>query len=463
MSELLVARGLAQDGAAGRARAARAARRAGRAVPARAVAHPGSPRRSSSRPATAPSSTWSARPPRRPCGAGARARRSGVALYAERNCDAARHLYRVVSRAGVDDRRRGRDPGPGQARLRAGAGRAHDRADDQQALPRRAGDRQARAHGDAISAGHASVATVAVDAARVAVGELADRHVVIVGAGENSEQVARAFHAHGVTTMFVANRRRDRAIALAAALRRRVGLVRRAARRAASAPTSSSPPPPRRTRSSGAEELAAVMEARGGRPLLLVDLAVPRDIDPACGARRRRDAAGHGRAAGAGARAPRPSAGPRRVRAEAIVEDEIQAFAGWLGRARGAADADRAARARRRDRRRPAGRERRPLGVADRARPRARRGDRARGRQAPAARADRRACATSTPSIATRGCRCCASCSGSKRRPRPTPTRPPKSAGCTGDAAPARHARAARWRSPRRARSRGCSAARSSW
>ena len=39
---------------------------------------------------------------------------------------------------------------------------------------------------------------------------------MIVGAGETSEQVARAFHAHGVSTMFVANRRRDRAIALAA-------------------------------------------------------------------------------------------------------------------------------------------------------------------------------------------------------------------------------------------------------
>ena len=32
----------------------------------------------------------------------------------------------------------------------------------------------------------------------------------------------------------------------------------------------------------GAEELAEVMAARAGRPLLLIDLAVPRDIDPAC-------------------------------------------------------------------------------------------------------------------------------------------------------------------------------------
>jgi glutamyl-tRNA reductase len=31
----------------------------------------------------------------------------------------------------------------------------------------------------------------------------------------------------------------------------------------------------------GRDELAAVMESRGGRPLLLIDIAVPRDIDPA--------------------------------------------------------------------------------------------------------------------------------------------------------------------------------------
>ena len=32
----------------------------------------------------------------------------------------------------------------------------------------------------------------------------------------------------------------------------------------------------------GAEELEVVMRSRGGRPLLLLDIAVPRDIDPAC-------------------------------------------------------------------------------------------------------------------------------------------------------------------------------------
>ena len=157
-----------------------------------------------------------------------------------------------------------------------------------------------------------------------------------------------------------------------------------------------------------------MMAARGGRPLLLVDLAVPRDIDPACARARRRDAARHGRAAGAGARATCACAGPRRRGAEAIVEEEIQSFAGWLGRARGHADADRAARARRRVVDAAAGRERRPLGVAVASATRARRGAGARGRQAAAARADARGSRRSTPSTATRACSCCASCSGSR-------------------------------------------------
>ena len=60
-------------------------------------------------------------------------------------------------------------------------------------------------------------------------------------------------------------------------------------------------------------------------------VTVARATSTRCARGRRRDAAGHGRAAGA----VRWHLSVRRaeaVRAEAIVEDEIQAFAGWLGR-----------------------------------------------------------------------------------------------------------------------------------
>ena len=124
---------------------------------------------------------------------------------------------------------------------------------------------------------------------------------MLVGAGENSEQVARAFHAHGVSTMFVANRRRDRAIALAQRFGGASGsfdaLPAELVRADVVVSSTSSP-----HAIIEAEELAAVMEERDGRPLLLVDLAVPRDIAPSCAARRGRHAARHGRAAGPGAR-----------------------------------------------------------------------------------------------------------------------------------------------------------------
>ncbi len=185
---------------------------------------------------------------------------------------------------------------------------------------------------------------------------------MIIGAGETSEQTARAFHAHGVTTMFVANRRRERAIALAQQFGGDSGsfdALPGELERADVVVSSTASP----HAIIEAEELAAVMEARGGRPLLLVDLAVPRDIDPLCATVEgvtlldmdalQAQVRGH--------------LGVRRaeaVRAEAIVEDEIQAFASWLGRLevlptlaalRSHGDADR---------RRRAGRERGPLGVA---------------------------------------------------------------------------------------------------
>ncbi len=66
---------------------------------------------------------------------GALARRAGVrptelvgGIYSLRNCDAARHLYRVASGLESMVDRRGRGAGPGQARVRGGAVGALDRA-----------------------------------------------------------------------------------------------------------------------------------------------------------------------------------------------------------------------------------------------------------------------------------------------------------------------------------------------
>ena len=60
-----------------------------------------------------------------------------------------------------------------------------------------------------------SVSTVAVSLARDVLGDLGDRSVVIVGAGETAELTAQALADRGVTTVFVANRHADRARSLA--------------------------------------------------------------------------------------------------------------------------------------------------------------------------------------------------------------------------------------------------------
>jgi glutamyl-tRNA reductase len=261
--------------------------------------------------------------------AGARPTELLEAVYAERNCDAARHLFRVAS--GLESMI------VGEAEIQGQVKRAYERA----LHARTTGPlvnklfRAALATGKrvrtetTISTGHASVASVAVDAARDAVGPLDERRVAIVGAGETAELTARAFHVQGVSTMFVANRHRDRAIALAERYGGSSGsfdelpaeLVR------ADVVVSSTASPHAII---GAEELAEVMAARAGRPLLLVDLAVPRDIDPACAEIEGvtlLDMDALQSAVRANLRVRRAEA----ARAVDIVEDEIQTFAGWLG------------------------------------------------------------------------------------------------------------------------------------
>jgi len=264
------------------------------------------------------------------------ARRAGTrptelmdAIYVQRNCDAARHLFRVVS--GLESMI------VGEAEIQGQVKRAYERALHAKSTGPLVNKlfRAALATGKrvrtetTISTGHASVASVAVEAARSVVGSLPERHVVIVGAGETAELTARAFHAQGVSTMFVANRRRDRAIALAERFGGRSGSFDSlpAELERADVVVSSTASPHAIIE---AEELALVMEARGARPLLLLDLAVPRDVDPACGELegvRLMDMDALQASVRAHLRVRRAEA----ARAVDIVEDEIQTFAGWLG------------------------------------------------------------------------------------------------------------------------------------
>ena len=152
---------------------------------------------------------------------------------------------------------------------------------------------------------------------------------MIIGAGETSELTAQALADRGVRTIFVANRRAARARTLA----ERVGgivvsLDELPARMQAAdivVSSTSSPHP-----IVGADELELVMRARAGRPLVLIDIAVPRDIEAACADIPGVTLYDIDDLQGVVARNLGVRDGER-AQAEEIVEQEIQRFARWMG------------------------------------------------------------------------------------------------------------------------------------
>jgi glutamyl-tRNA reductase len=250
-------------------------------------------------------------------------------LYAPRNCDAARHLYRVAG--GLDSMIVGEMEVQGQVR------RAHELARDagtvgpmlhrlfQAAL---ATGKRIRSE-TSLSEGRASVSSVAVRLAQDTLGDLRDRHVVVVGAGETSELTAQALAGEGVATVFLANRRADRARSIAQRFGGHVVPLHDLPQQLIAADivvSSTSSPHP----IIGVAELEQVMGERDGRPLLMIDIAVPRDIDPACG-----DLDGVSLYdiddLQTVVAATLSSRGAEVVTATEIVEDEIKRFARWMG------------------------------------------------------------------------------------------------------------------------------------
>jgi glutamyl-tRNA reductase len=130
-----------------------------------------------------------------------------------------------------------------------------------------------------VSRSRVSVSSVAVELAADMLGDLSQRRVLVVGAGENGELTARALRERGVETVFVANRHYDRAIGLASrfggAAVRFEALPAELERADIVVSSTGSP-----HQIIGRDELQLVASARAGRPLVLIDIAVPRDIDP---------------------------------------------------------------------------------------------------------------------------------------------------------------------------------------
>lgn len=130
-----------------------------------------------------------------------------------------------------------------------------------------------------ITRGAVSVGSVAVDLAVKIFGDLRDRKVLILGAGETGERTVRALNSRGVTDIRVSNRSSDRAASLA-------GLVRGSpvsfqdwvlqCREIDILISSTSADEPLVT----SELLFPHIRERSDRPLFVIDIAVPRNVAP---------------------------------------------------------------------------------------------------------------------------------------------------------------------------------------
>ena len=130
-----------------------------------------------------------------------------------------------------------------------------------------------------IQRGSISVASVAVELAEKIFDSLSDRQVMVIGAGETSEKAARALLSRGAHSVIVSNRSHERAVALAAELGGRAVHFEEWAKEFEKIDiviSSTSAPHYVLDRA----KLEPLMKLRKNRPLLLIDIAVPRDIEP---------------------------------------------------------------------------------------------------------------------------------------------------------------------------------------
>jgi glutamyl-tRNA reductase len=131
-----------------------------------------------------------------------------------------------------------------------------------------------------LGRGAVSVGSAAARLASSVLGDLSSCRALLLGAGEAGEGVARSLCARGLKELLVANRTAARAEALAAALGGQpVEFGHWRDHLATADIVIASAAASERLLSSG--ELAPVLAVREGRPLFLLDLAVPRDFDPA--------------------------------------------------------------------------------------------------------------------------------------------------------------------------------------
>ena len=132
-----------------------------------------------------------------------------------------------------------------------------------------------------IQRGSISISSVAVELAESIFDSLKSQQVLVIGAGDTSEKAARALKSRGASSILVSNRSHEKAKSLAEELQGRAIHFETWEQEFKAIDIIIS--------STSAyyyilkrDKLQAMLKQRGNRPLLIIDIAVPRDVDPAC-------------------------------------------------------------------------------------------------------------------------------------------------------------------------------------
>jgi glutamyl-tRNA reductase len=203
-------------------------------------------------------------------------------LYTHYDVDAVAHLFSVA--AGIDSAVLGESEVLGQVKV------AWHRAREESAagaglnlLFRHALEVGKRARTETgIARNITSVSQAAVALAAERLGGLAGRRVLVLGAGDMGEAMSLGLAKAGVADIAVANRTWERAVEVA-------GRINGRAVRLADVPAAMAEVDVLLSSTGAAtplfeiDDLREIVAGRAGQPLLIVDIAVPRDIDPSVG------------------------------------------------------------------------------------------------------------------------------------------------------------------------------------
>lgn len=200
-------------------------------------------------------------------------------LYWHQDNDAVSHLMRVAS--GLDSLVLGEPQILGQVKKAfADSSRGHLNVSELERMFQKSFSvaKRVRTETD-IGASAVSVAFAACTLARQIFESLSSVTVLLVGAGETIELVARHLREHNVRKMVIANRTRERAQALADEVGAEVIALSDIDERLKDADiiiSSTASPLP----IIGKGMVERALKARRNQPMLLVDIAVPRDVEP---------------------------------------------------------------------------------------------------------------------------------------------------------------------------------------